>query len=217
MGKNTGGMGAFAPSAAVSPAMMEQIRQSIIEPTLKGMRDEGTPYSGCLYAGLMLTSAGPRVVEFNSRLGDPETQVVLPLLRGDLARLLFLSASGDISPWHAHPLEGDECAVCVILASGGYPDQFARGKEIHGLAGFGDRRGLVVFHAGTSRVGDKTVTSGGRVLGVVAYGIGDMEQIRQRAYDGVSLVSFEGMHFRSDIAAARTVSASGVRSSERVV
>ncbi len=211
-GKNTGGMGAFAPAPVVTQAMMEEIRRTIIEPTLQGMMKEGTPYRGCLYAGLMITPEGPKVVEYNSRFGDPETQVVLPLFTGDFAQLLLASATSQISEWHEkHSLSlSDESAVCVILASGGYPDHYEKGKEIRGLDSLDGQDGLVVFHAGTSTEGGKTVSSGGRVLGVVAYGHGNLMSMRKQAYDGVSRLSFDGMHFRTDIGRPKSVSGSKV-------
>jgi len=213
-GKNTGGMGAYAPAPIVTPSVMGDIRRLIIEPTLKGMREEGIPYRGCLYVGLMITNSGPKVVEYNSRFGDPETQVVLPLVKGDFAKLLMASASSGISDWSGESASGhsSESAVCVILASGGYPDQYEKGKEIRGLEAIAGRDDLIAFHAGTSLSGGKTVTAGGRVLGIVAYGRGDLLSMRERAYDGVSRVTFDGMHFRTDIGKSRELSGSRVNS-----
>jgi phosphoribosylamine--glycine ligase len=202
LGKNTGGMGAYAPTPMIDDAILDEVCHEIIEPTLDGMRREGSPYSGCLYVGLMLTSSGPRVVEYNSRFGDPETQVVLPLLHGDFAHLLYSASTGGLGEWKSRRLADpvtDESAVCVILASGGYPDQYEKGKEISGLDALRDRRGLVAFHAGTAQSGDKVVTSGGRVLGIVSYGKGGVELMRERVYEVLPLLTFDRMHYRTDI------------------
>jgi len=201
-GKNTGGMGSLAPAGNVDGAMLNDVQRLIIEPTLAGMRAEGRPYSGCLYVGLMLTATGPKVVEYNSRFGDPETQVVLPLFGGDLGTLLHAASTSSLGDWKSgatvDSVSGGS-AVCVVLASGGYPGQYDTGKEIRGLDVLADRRGVVVFHAGTAQSGGKTVTAGGRVLGIVAYGDGGIELMRERVYEVLPLLTFDGMHFRNDI------------------
>lgn len=199
-GKNTGGMGACAPALCVTPSLMERVEKTIIEPTLRAMAAEGRPYSGCLYAGLMLTAEGPKVVEYNCRFGDPETQVVLPLFEGDLAELLSGAAGGRL-PLPASPVRSRGSAVCVILASGGYPGPYETGKEIHLPAEGEIPPDVVLFHAGTGRgESGSLVTAGGRVLGVTSVRRdGSMADSIRAAYEAVSRISFEGMHFRHDI------------------
>jgi phosphoribosylamine--glycine ligase len=198
-GKNTGGMGAFAPTPFVTPAMLERVEREIVRPTLDGMAREGTPYRGCLYVGLMLTPSGPSVIEYNCRFGDPETQVVLPLYPGNLARLLFDAASGSLPETPDTPGWAG-AAACVVLASAGYPDAYETGKEIRGLGAAGAMPDVTVFHAGTKREGDRIMTAGGRVLAVTAVDRGgDLRAAVARAYEAVSTVGFEGMHFRKDI------------------
>ncbi|HEX7523643.1 MAG TPA: phosphoribosylamine--glycine ligase, partial [Candidatus Deferrimicrobium sp.] len=167
-GKNTGGMGAYAPAPCVTPSLLRRIEETIIVPTLRGMAEEGRPYSGCLYVGLMLSAEGPRVVEYNCRFGDPETQVVLPLYEGDLAELLVVSASGNVrAPSTPVPAVGS--AVCVVLASGGYPGAYETGKTITAPGTDETPPGVILFHAGTGRgPGGSLVTAGGRVIGVTA-------------------------------------------------
>ena len=199
-GKNTGGMGAYAPAPVVTPQLLERIQREIIEPTLSGMMSEGRPYRGCLYAGIMITTEGPKVVEFNCRLGDPETQVVLPLLDGDLAEILYACATrnaGALSMRTHHA-----AAVCVVIASGGYPDHYEKGKPIHGLDRIVPEEGVVVFHAGTTTDCGAIVTSGGRVLGVTAVGYGhELEETIAAAYAAVKKITFDGAYYRSDIGA----------------
>jgi phosphoribosylamine--glycine ligase len=199
-GKNTGGMGAYAPAPRVTEEVMDRVRREIIVPTLQGMREEARPYTGCLYVGLMLTATGPRVVEYNCRFGDPETQVVLPLYGGDLAALFMASTRGRIDS--LPPAMGSRgSAVCVVLASGGYPDAYPTGTAIRGLDKAAGRPGSVVFHAGTRREPDGTiVTSGGRVLGVTAFREDRrLELTIAAAYDTVAEISFDRMHYRHDI------------------
>ncbi|HLP16391.1 MAG TPA: phosphoribosylamine--glycine ligase [Bacteroidota bacterium] len=197
-GKNTGGMGAFAPARVASADVIRRVEKEIIEPVLAGMRNEGRPYRGCLYVGIMLTPEGPKVVEFNCRLGDPEAQVVLPLIDGDLAEILSACASRT-----AHTIairSHDAAAVCVVLASGGYPDAYVKGKEIHGLETINPEDGVIVFHAGTKSANGAIVTSGGRVLGVTAIGYGhELEETIRSAYAAVKKITFDGAYYRSDI------------------
>ena len=199
-GPNTGGMGAYAPAPCVTPAILEDVRRSVIAPTLSGMASEGRPYTGCLYAGLMLTREGPRVVEFNCRFGDPETQVVLPLYGGDLLDLLDAAAAGSLAALSPRPETAQGAAVCVVLASGGYPGKYETGMRITGLPR-GDAAGIVCFHAGTRRDADGSVrTAGGRVLGVTAYErTGSIPAAIAAAYRAAGEISFEGIHYRHDI------------------
>jgi phosphoribosylamine--glycine ligase len=201
-GRNTGGMGAYAPAPRVTASLLAGIGEKIIGPTLRGMAEEGRPYTGCLYVGLMLTSQGPKVVEYNCRFGDPETQVVLPLYEGDLAELLMASVSGNMTV-PAGPVPTQGSAVCVVLASGGYPGAYEKGKKIAAPGRDETPPGVVLFHAGTGLGPDGSlVTAGGRVIGVTAVRRdGGMAQTIAAAYDAVGKVSFEGMHYRRDIGA----------------
>jgi phosphoribosylamine--glycine ligase len=201
-GKNTGGMGSYAPAPLMGAPLLDRVREQIVEPVLQGMLADGTAYRGCLYVGLMITPDGPKVVEFNSRFGDPETQVVLPLLDGDFGGLLMAAATGTLSSWnsghHISPNAG--AAVCVVLASSGYPDSYQTGMVIRGLDLVAEMPGIMVFHAGTRRHGAELVTAGGRVLGVTSFhGGGDLAAAIQQAYGAVSRISFDGMQFRKDI------------------
>jgi phosphoribosylamine--glycine ligase len=196
-GPNTGGMGAFAPSPLVDEVLLDRIRETIIQPTIDGMRAEGREFRGFLYAGLMLTADGPKVVEFNVRLGDPETQVVLPMIDGALAPLLRDAADGRLGGQTSCPVR-EWPRVGVVLASGGYPDKYETGKIISGLGNAASVPGVVIFHAGTARRGETVVTSGGRVLTVVAEGR-DYRQAISRAYEAAGRISFDGMFMRKDI------------------
>ncbi len=199
-GKNTGGMGAYAPASCVTPEILRDVEQQIIGPTLAGMAAEGRPYHGCLYVGLMLTEIGPRVVEYNCRFGDPETQVVLPLFDGDLVAALYASATSGLSEGTGVKAVPGATAVCVVLASGGYPDSHQVGKIIHGLEELEALPGILPFHAGTRREGDALVTAGGRVLGITAVCASEgLQTTIAKAYQAVEKLSFEGMHFRHDI------------------
>jgi phosphoribosylamine--glycine ligase len=189
-------MGAFAPSPLVDARMRARITDEVIAPTIEGMRAEGRPFRGFLYAGLMLTRDGPKVLEFNARLGDPEGQVVLPMLAEDLAPLLRDAAAGTLSRSSAHFSVG--AAVGVVLASGGYPAHSETGKPIAGLGEAAQGPDVLVFHAGTAKRGDEVVTAGGRVLTVVGRGP-DFGSAMSRAYEAASRISFEGMHYRKDI------------------
>jgi phosphoribosylamine--glycine ligase len=198
-GENTGGMGAYAPAPLVSDAVEKRVLEEIVHKTLRGLRAERTPFSGVLYVGLMIDPSGaPSVVEFNCRFGDPETQAQVAQMVGDLLPLLEGAARGRLD--ESLRARGDGAAVCVVLASGGYPREFAKGKVITGLAAAAEVPGVVVFHAGTKRAGDVFVTNGGRVLGVTARGA-DFAEARERAYAAAARIAFDGMHSRSDIGA----------------
>lgn len=195
-GPNTGGMGAFAPSPHVTPAIQQRIMREIVSPVLEGLRREGHEYSGFLYVGLMLTREGPKVVEFNVRFGDPEAQVVLPLIEGDLGALLTASARGALE--RAAVAFSQKRLVGVVIASRGYPGGSQSGVPIHGIEDAEAIDDVLVFHAGTAEREGRLVTNGGRVLTVV--GRGDTyEQAIAKAYEGVSRISFEGMQYRTDI------------------
>lgn len=199
LGKNTGGMGAFAPTPHVPTEVLADVKIRIIKPTLDGMAKDGTPFSGVLFVGIMLTDEGPMVLEYNCRFGDPETQVVLPLVNADLAELLAAAADGAM-PGSRLPMH-DANAVCVVMASNGYPDAYETGKPIHGLDAIDESaEGVIVFHAGTAPRGDEVVTSGGRVLGVTALGEGaDLAQTIGIAYNAVHRIRFDGAYYRTDI------------------
>jgi phosphoribosylamine--glycine ligase len=200
-GENTGGMGAYSPAPVVTPEVERRIQEQIVRPAIRGMAEDGTPFVGVLFVGLMIDAVGvPRVVEFNVRFGDPETQALLARLESDLVPLLHGAATGALDPGapECRPVWGD-AAVCVVLASGGYPRAYETGKSISGLAAAGTCEGVVVFHAGTRREDDGFVTSGGRVLGVTAVG-GSVAEARTRAYAAADRIDFEGRHLRRDIA-----------------
>jgi phosphoribosylamine--glycine ligase len=197
-GKNTGGMGAYAPARLGTPPLLERVQREVVEPTLRGMRSEGAPYTGCVYIGLMITPNGPFVLEYNCRFGDPETQVVLPLIASDVAELFVRASSAQLQPEEVRI--ADATAVCVVMASGGYPDQYETGKEITGLQTLDGREDISVFHAGTKISEGKLVTAGGRVLGVTAVGApNDLAGTIRKAYEAVRKVKFEGAHYRTDI------------------
>jgi phosphoribosylamine---glycine ligase len=204
LGPNTGGMGAYSPPASASAELLGEIEEHIIGPTLSALESAGTPFRGLLYAGLMITREGPYVIEFNARFGDPETQVVLPRLQGDLLALCLAAALGRLDTVPAPKWASD--ATCgVVLASAGYPGVVLAGKPITGLERVDDD--ILVFHAGTRRAGSgELVTSGGRVLTIVAQGP-DMLQARSRVYTNLERIHFAGAHWRTDIA-AREVSVS---------
>jgi phosphoribosylamine--glycine ligase len=197
-GPNTGGMGAFSPSARLTPEIMDQVVGQILVPTVHAMNREKRTYKGMLYAGLMLTKGGPKVVEFNVRFGDPETQPILMRLRSDLVDVIeaVLDERLEDVELEFH----DEAACCVVMASGGYPGPSTLGRTIEGLGDVAVGDDLQVFHAATSRRDDDVVTSGGRVLGVTALGK-DVAEARSRAYEAVRRISFEGCRYREDIAA----------------
>jgi phosphoribosylamine--glycine ligase len=195
-GPNTGGMGAFAPSPLVDALLSARVMHEIVEPVIAGMAAEGNPFRGFLYAGLMLTATGPKVIEFNVRFGDPEAQVVLPLIDEPLLPLLVGAATGHL--WQRDVAIGGERLVGVVLASRGYPESSASGQPIHGLDGAEAMRGVAVYHAGTARRDGGVVTAGGRVLTVVGRGANYDEAIA-RAYAAVDAISFDGMQYRRDI------------------
>ena len=196
-GPNTGGMGTYAPAPVLTDILRLRAVEKILKPIVAAMKAEGMPYKGCLYAGLMVCGDEVKVVEFNCRFGDPETQVVLPLLDGDLAEIMLACATGGLDKvdigWK------DKATVCVVLASGGYPESYKNGYPISGLDKAGALPDTVVFHAGTKISDGSVVTAGGRVLGVTASGK-DIAEAQERAYKAVSLISFTDMQYRKDIA-----------------
>ena len=194
-GPNTGGMGAYAPVRRAGEDVRRMVLDEVILPTLRGMEEEGSPFAGVLYAGLMMTPKGPRVLEYNVRFGDPETQVLLPLVKSDLALLLYESAGGALPD--RVELHADKCAATVVVASRGYPGSYEKNVAIAPLDAIDDES-RVVFHAGTKRTGSGLVTSGGRVLAVTAWAK-DLAGALQHAYRGVEKVRFEGAFWRSDI------------------
>ena len=196
LGPNTGGMGTYAPAPVMTPEMTERAVEEILKPTIAAMEKEGCPYRGCLYLGLMVTHEGPKVVEFNARFGDPETQVVLPLLDGDLVQIMCACADGTLADVPIHWKDG--AAVCVVLAAGGYPASYEKGDVIHGIPD-AENAGALVFHAGTAKQDGNIVTNGGRVLGVVGMGK-DITAAVKKTYDAVEKISFKNAYHRKDIA-----------------
>jgi phosphoribosylamine--glycine ligase len=196
-GPNTGGMGAYCPASVLDDASMRIVEREILVPVLHAMRRAKRRFQGVLYAGLMLTPAGPKVLEFNVRFGDPECQPLLMRLQSDLLEVLLASATGRLDEvelsWDPRP------SVCVVAASGGYPGRYKVGFPIRGLAEADSIPDVKVFHAGTQRDGDRIVTSGGRVLGVTALGA-DLRDAQRRCYDAVRAIDFDGMTYRRDIA-----------------
>jgi phosphoribosylamine---glycine ligase len=197
LGPNTGGMGAYSPVPAVDPLTEKRIVEEILEPTSAALAAEGVRYQGVLYAGLMLTSQGPKVLEFNCRFGDPEAQVVLPRHLGNFPELLLACVEGNLS--HYELTWTPRACVGVVLASEGYPGPVETGRPIAGLDDVADLEGAEVFHAGTVARDGRVVTAGGRVLTVTALG-SDLHEARGRAYEACSLIHFDGMHYRKDIA-----------------
>jgi len=197
-GPNTGGMGAYSPAPVITPEMFRRIEREILVPIVHAMNKDNRPYKGILYAGLMITKVGPKVLEFNVRFGDPETQPILVRMKNDLAPVLLAVAEGKLEEasleWDPRP------AVCVVMASGGYPGSYEKGKEITGLDECKAMEDVVVFHAGTAVQDGKLVTNGGRVLGITALGDG-IEAARARAYEAVAKIKFEGAQYRTDIGA----------------
>ena len=195
-GPNTGGMGTFSPSRVYTPDIAEEVEKTIMEPTVKAMRQEGCPFKGVLYFGLILTEKGPKVLEYNARFGDPETQVILPRLKTDLIDIFLAVIDEELDKidiqWE------DNAAVCVILASGGYPGDYKKGYEIFGLEALEDGTDTLVFHAGTIKKNGKYYTNGGRVLGITAVSE-NLDKAIEKVYEKVKMVSFTDMYYRKDI------------------
>ncbi|MCX5770615.1 MAG: phosphoribosylamine--glycine ligase [Candidatus Hydrogenedentes bacterium] len=195
-GPNTGGMGAYAPAPVASGAVMEDVARTVLRPVVEGMAEEGAPYRGVLYAGLMIGPAGARVVEINCRFGDPETQVVLPLMTTDIVPVMLACCEGTLAQAEIEWSPG--ACVSVVMASGGYPREYEKGKVICGIKEAEEEEGVIVFHAGTAERDGQLVTNGGRVLNVTATGP-DIASTIEKAYRGVRRITFEGAHFRTDI------------------
>ena len=196
-GLNTGGMGTIAPTPVYTKEVAERCMREIFLPTVEAMNAEGRPFKGVLYFGLMITSDGPKVVEYNCRFGDPETQVVLPLLKSDLFDIM--RAVHDEKLTDVNVEWEDKCAACIIEASGGYPESYKKGYEIHGLDEHGQHAGVYVYHSGTKVENGTYYTNGGRVLGITS--VGDtLEEALAKSYDAVKEITFENMHYRTDIA-----------------
>jgi phosphoribosylamine--glycine ligase len=196
-GKNTGGMGAYAPTPIVYASLLKKIENDIIKPVIKQMKDSGNEFTGCLYAGLMINNSIPKVVEFNCRFGDPETQVILPILEGDLLDLLYSAASGNLNKSSVKYSGG--CSVCIVASSKGYPGNYKKGFEVSGLDE--NDSDVIIYHAGTKKVDDKILSNGGRVLGITSVlKKFDISSAQKKAYTAIRKVNFEGIYFRSDIA-----------------
>ncbi len=197
-GPNTGGMGAYAPAPVVTDDVYRWAEEKIFNNFLKGLKTEGIEFKGVVYAGIMVTNEGPKVLEFNVRFGDPENQAVLPLLKTDLVNLLEATIDGRLKEV---PLEWEKkSCVCVVVASGGYPGSYQKGKEIAGLNKVGKKNGVYVFHAGTKKDGNRFLTSGGRVMGVTGWK-DTLKEAIDLTYEAVKEIRFEGMHYRKDIGA----------------
>jgi len=196
-GKNTGGMGAYAPAPVVTAELMDEVVKEVVIPTLEGMRKIGSPYRGCLYCGLMITSEGVKLLEYNCRFGDPEAQVVVPLIEGDFGEILLGAASGRLRDIPVKT--SSAAAVCVVMASAGYPERYEVDKEIKGLDAL-NSDDIIAFHAGTKREADRIVSTGGRVLGVTAIEqSGNLEKAIDEVYKSVDKIKFDGAYFRRDI------------------
>ena len=198
LGLNTGGMGTYSPAPFLTDAELADVGAKILNPWLKGCAADGIDFRGLLYPGVMLTKDGPKVIEFNARFGDPETQVYLTRLENDLVELLSASVDGTLGNMELR--WSRTASVCVVMASGGYPGSYAKGKPISGLAEAGALPNTKIFHAGTAKAGDQIVTNGGRVLGVTAWA-GTLSAARDAAYQAVERIHFDGAHYRHDIAA----------------
>jgi phosphoribosylamine--glycine ligase len=196
-GPNTGGMGAYSPAPVVTDAMMDRITREILVPVVDGMNRNGTQYKGVLYAGLMITAGGPRVLEFNVRFGDPETQPILMRLKSDLLEVMLAVCNGKLDEvmlrWDQRP------AVCVVMAAGGYPGEYEKGKIITGIEQAEQLEDVVVFHSGTAIKNGNVITNGGRVLGVTAMGQ-TIAKAKAKAYEAVDKIKFDGAYCRRDIA-----------------
>ena len=211
-GPNTGGMGAFTADGMITPRYESVIMKEIVQPTIAGLSEEGIPYTGFLYFGLMLTHDGPMVLEYNCRLGDPETQPILMRMDFDLAAALDAVACRKLGAFK--PAWKPGASACVVMASGGYPGSFETGKTISGLAEAAALPDVAIFHAGTKREGDSIVTSGGRVLGVTATAP-TLKQAIAKAYEGVTKIHFDGAHYRTDIGAKGTIEAAAAGGESR--
>ena len=196
-GPNTGGMGAYSPVPIMTSELYRGVEKNILVPTVHAMNKEGRPYKGVIYIGLMITFAGPMVLEFNVRFGDPEAQVILTRMKSDIVPIMLATISGGLDnvdlEWFP------QASVCVVMAAGGYPGQYDNGKEIKGVDSLKNQEGISVFHAGTKSENEKIVTNGGRVLNVVACGR-DIKEAQKKVYEAVSKISFDGAHYRRDIA-----------------
>lgn len=197
LGPNTGGMGAYSPAPIVTVELLKEIMEKIIYRTIDGLVKEGIDYRGVLYAGVMLTKDGPKTLEFNVRFGDPETEAMLPRLKSDLVEVMLATCEGKLSKIRTLEWDNRAC-VCVVCAAGGYPGNYAKDKEINGLDQIAKTEDVVIFHAGTNKVGNKILTSGGRVLAVTGLGATIKEAIN-KTYVAIEKINFEGMHYRKDI------------------
>jgi len=202
-GPNTGGMGAYAPAPLMTPALLDEVHRTVLQPAIDGLAAEGMPFVGVIYAGIMLTADGPKTLEFNCRFGDPETQVILPLLESDLVEVVEACLDGRLAGLDVRWRAG--AAATVVAASEGYPGSYPKGREISGVAEADALPGVAVFHAGTQLPDDgRLLTDGGRVLAVTGLG-DDLPSALSRAYDGIDRIHFPGMHYRRDIGAKAIV------------
>jgi phosphoribosylamine--glycine ligase len=202
-GANTGGMGTYSPSPFIDSALQEEVMQKFINPTMQAMKDLGSPFVGILFAGLILTKDGAKLLEFNTRFGDPETQVLLPRLKTDLLELILQAAKGDLPNQEIE--FHDQSAVCVILATKGYPEEYAKGSEIKNLdVAENSGKNIIIFHSGTKKDGSKVLANGGRVLGVVALA-DDIKKARLEAYGAVDLIDWQEGFCRRDIAGSKAL------------
>ncbi len=195
-GPNTGGMGAYAPAQILTPTLLDEVVEKILKPIVQGLTDKGINYRGILYAGLMLTQKGPEVLEFNVRFGDPEAQVVLPLLKSDIIPVMLATVEGSLKDVELEWYPGS--AACVVMAAGGYPGEYKKGHVITGIESVASLEKLVVFQAGTTFDNGRIVTAGGRVLGVTGFGE-DLKEALKRAYDAIEKINFTSCHYRRDI------------------
>lgn len=197
-GKNTGGMGAYSPAPIVTDEILELVKKTVIEPTIIALKKEDRTFNGCLYCGLMITKEGPKVVEYNCRFGDPETQVVLPLLKGDFLELLYSTARGRLN--ENSVAYGNGCSICVITASEGYPDEYETGHEININVDVRDKN-TVVFHSGTKKEKDKVLSNGGRVLAVTCINDeGNLLEAKEKVYKALEGINYKNIYYRNDIA-----------------
>jgi len=196
-GPNTGGMGAYSSAPVVTPALFNEVLEKVIYRVISGLASKGIIYKGVLYAGIIITKDGPKVLEFNVRFGDPETQAILPRLKSDLLEVMIAASNEKLSRYKALDWDNRSC-VCVVISSRGYPGDYEKGKAITGLDEVAKLKDIAVFHAGTKKVQDKIVTSGGRVLGVTGLGK-DIKETRDKTYQAVDKIHFDGMHYRRDI------------------